>query len=47
MNSGREWDWMDERKLTVEHQIQSACNGGIAAMVHKGLRSFKVEVVDV
>jgi hypothetical protein len=32
---------------SIEHQIQSACNGGIAAMVYRGLRSFKVEVVDV
>ena len=78
INSGREWDWMDGSKLTVEitysepiqlatnkmgdrrvvgieidphhsieHQISSACTGGIAAMVHKGLRSFKVEVIDV
>ena len=78
INSGREWDWMDERKLkveitysepiqlatnkmgdrrvvgleidphhSIEQQIQSACTGGIAAMVHKGLRSFKVEVIDV
>ena len=32
---------------SIEEQIHSACTGGIAAMVYKGLRSFKVEVVDV
>jgi hypothetical protein len=32
---------------SIEEQISSACTGGIAAMVYKGLRSFKVEVVDV
>ena len=32
---------------SIEAQISSACTGGIAAMVYKGLRSFKVEVVDV
>jgi|TARA_B110000211_G_scaffold224556_1_gene275736 hypothetical protein len=78
MNSGREWDWMDGKKIkveitysepiqlatnkmgdrrvvgseidphhSIEEQISSACTGGIAAMVYKGLRSFKVEVVDV
>ena len=31
----------------IEAQILSACNGGISAMMYRGLRSFKVEVVDV
>jgi hypothetical protein len=30
---------------TLEAQIASACTGGIAAMVYKGLESFKVEVI--
>ena len=30
---------------SLEAQIASACTGGIAAMVYKGLESFKVEVI--
>ena len=30
---------------TLEAQITSACSGGIAAMMYKGLESFKVEVI--
>jgi len=29
---------------SLEAQISSACTGGIAAMMHHGLESFKVEV---
>ena len=30
---------------SIEHQISSACTGGISAIVHKGLQSFTVEVI--
>ena len=30
---------------SIEAQIASACTGGIAAMVYKGLESFKVEII--
>ena len=30
---------------SIESQIANACTGGIAAIVYKGLKSFKVEVI--
>ena len=31
---------------SLEAQISSACTGGISAIVHKGLQSFIVEVIE-
>jgi hypothetical protein len=31
---------------SLEAQISSACTGGIAAIMHKGLKSFIVKVIE-
>ena len=31
---------------SISSQILSACTGGVSAMMYKGLKSFKVEVIE-